>query len=287
MPNIARGFLAFLAAAAVALGITAYGQGLWGLLALANIRFHPELPWAAILMAGLLALLLLYLSGAGWPQSTRETRRRLLRWNAMPWPVFGFALFTGVLALVALGGIWIATSDLIRIPPGITPSVRGLPAITVASLLVMGSLAAPLSEEAAFRGYAQGILERAWTWAPAAIVGSSILFAAAHVTQGLFLPKLALYFLAGLIFGSIAWATNSLYASMVVHCLADLEGFLLLWPHDARPHALVSEGGHDPLLAPAVAAVILCGPLCFFAFRQLARMTKDSRKFGRVAAVAM
>jgi hypothetical protein len=128
------------------------------------------------------------------------------------------------------------------------------------------------------------MLERAWQWAPAAIIGSSLLFAAAHVLQGLSVPKLGLYFLAGLIFGTLAYLTNSLYAAMVVHCVADLEGFLVLWPHDAHPHALVTGGGHDPLFLPAVAAVAIFGPLSVLAFVRLAHMRRGAWSGARLAA---
>lgn len=276
--KILRGTLAFLGAAGAGLAITAYGQGLWGFLVLSNLRFHPEWPWAALMMAILLTLLLLWLGGFGWPQKASAARRLLLRWNPIPWPIFRQAMLAGILSLVALGGLWLATSDLIHLPPGVTPRMTGCPFATVLSFLIMGSLAAPLSEEAAFRGYAQGLLERAWGWAPAAILGSSLLFAAVHVTQGLFLPKLGLYFAAGLIFGTIAWLTNSLYASMLVHGFADLMGFMLLWPHDAHAHKLITEGGHDPLFVPAVVALAIFGPLALFAFHRLAHMTSNERK---------
>ena len=274
MSSIAKRTGTFALAAIVGLLITAYGQGVWGLLVLANLRFHPELPWASLVMAILLAILILYLAGFGWPHRTSAARRRLLRWNSIPLPVFGWAVLTGILADVALGGVWIAMSDLVHMPAGATPKMSGIPLWTVLSFLVVGSLAAPISEEAAFRGYAQGMLERAWAWAPAAIIGSSLLFAAAHFLQGLSAPKLSLYFLAGLIFGMLAYLTNSLYAAMVVHCIADLEGFLVLWPHDARPHALVTAGGHDPLFLPAAAAVAIFAPLSVFAFIRLAHMRR-------------
>jgi membrane protease YdiL (CAAX protease family) len=283
--NIAKRAVALALAAVVALLITAYGQGLWGLLVLANVRFHPELPWASLSMAILLAPLLLYLAGYGWPRSNSAARRALLRWNAIPLPIFGWAVLTGVMADLAMGGAWIILSDLVHIPPGVTPKMTGIPLATLVSFLVMGVLAAPLAEEAAFRGYAQGMLERAWAWAPAAIVGSSLLFAAAHVVQGLSVPKLGLYFLAGLIFGTLAYLTNSLYAAMVVHCIADLEGFLVLWPHDA-PHALVTAGGHDPLFLPAIAAVTIFGPLSLLAFFRLALMRRNGWSIAPAVAAA-
>ena len=284
MSNVARQAGTFVLAAIIALMITAYGQGLWGLLVLTNLRFHPELPWAAPAMVILLAILILYLAGFGWPASTSAARRRLLRWNAIPLPVFGWAILAGIMADVALGALWIFLSDIVHIPAGATPKMNGVPLVTVLSFLIVGSLAAPVSEEAAFRGYAQGILERAWAWAPAAIVGSSLLFAAAHFMQGLSAPKLGLYFLAGLIFGALAYLTNSLYAAMVVHCIADLEGFLLLWPHDAHPHALMTAGGHDPLFVPAVAALALFGPLSALAFVRLAHMRGGEWPRARLAA---
>ena len=284
MSKVTRGAAAFGLAAIVALLITAYGQSLWGLLVLANLRFHPELPWAAPAMAILLAILILYLAGFGWPRSTSVARRRLLRWNPIPLPVFGWAVLTGIMADLALGGVWIAVSDLVHIPAGITPKLSGIPPWTVLSFLIVGSLAAPISEEAAFRGYAQGLLERAWQWAPAAIIGSSLLFAAAHFLQGLSAPKLSLYFLAGLIFGALAYLTNSLYAAMAVHCAADLEGFLVLWPHDAHPHALVTAGGHDPLFLPAVAAVAIFGPLSVLGFVRLAHLRHGEWRGAKLAA---
>ena len=280
MSSFLRIVFAPVAALLLSFVITALGESVWGVLAFANVRVHPEFPWSVVTMALLLTLLLLYLAGFGPPASTSALRRRLLRWNRMPWRVFFWAVLAGVLADAALGGIWIVTSDVVHLPAGMVASDKGVPLVTAIPLLVMASLAAPVSEEAAFRGYAQGILERAWGWAPAAILGSSVLFAAAHftqVTQDHFLPKLTLYFLGGLIMGTIAYLTNSLYAAMVVHSLADFEGFLLLWPHDAKPHAHVTEGGHDPLFVPALVTFIVFLPLSLLAFRHLAAITASSR----------
>ncbi len=265
---------AFALAAVISLAIVCYGQGLWQPLVIANIRYHPEVPWAAPTMAILLAGLLLYLSGRGWPSNTSLARRRLFRWNTMPTPTFAFAVAAGVLGLVAFAGLWITVADLVHIPAGVQPKMTGVPFPTAASFLVMSAIAAPLSEEAAFRGYAMGILERAWGSAPAAIVGSSLLFAAVHFTQGLDAIKLSLYFGAGLLFALIGYLTNSLYAAMVVHSLADVVGFTVLWPHDQVRHAM---GFHDPLFAPALAALTIFTPLAVLALRRLSSMAEDLR----------
>lgn len=258
---------AFGLATIVSFAITAYGQGLWQLLVIANLSFHPEIPWAAAVMAALLAGLLLYLSGRGWPASSSATRARLLRWNPIPWPTFVLALGAGALALAAFGGLWIAVSDLVHIPAGVQPKMTGVPLPTALAFLIASAMAAPLSEEAAFRGYAMGLLERAWGSGLAAIIGSSVLFAAAHFLQGIDPVKLSLYFAAGVLFATTAYLTNSLYAAMVVHGLGDVLGFTVLWPHDQRPHAM---GFADPLFAPALAALVIFTPLAALAFRKLA-----------------
>jgi len=265
---------AFGAAAAVSVAIVAFGQGLWQPLVIANLRFHPEVPWAAPTMAVLLAGLLAYLSGRGWPRATGARRRELFRWNAMPLPTFALAVGAGVLGLAAFGGLWIAAADLIHIPAGIQPKMTGVPLPTAISFLVMGALAAPLSEEAAFRGYAMGMLQKAWGSAAAAIVGSSVLFAAVHFLQGLDPVKLSLYFTAGLLFATIGYLTNSLYAVMVVHSLGDVLGFTVLWPHDAVRHGM---GLADPLFVPALAALAVCTPLAILAFRRLHRVAAPLR----------
>jgi len=262
-------------AAAVSFGIVAYGQGLWQPLVVANMRFHPEIPWAAPTMALLLAGLLAWLSGKGWPAATSGRRRELFRWNRMPWATFFLAIGAGLLGLAAFGGAWIAVADLVHIPPGVQPKVTGVPLPTVISFLVMGALAAPLSEEAAFRGYAMGMLQKAWGHAGAAIVGSSLLFAAVHFVQGLDAVKLGLYFGAGLLFATIGYLTNSLYAVMVVHSLGDVLGFTVLWPHDQVHHAM---GFADPWFAPALAALVVFTPLAILAFMKLAQVGAGLRE---------
>ena len=274
MTNTVKRIAAFGLATAISLAIVAYGQGLWQPLVIANLKFHPEIPWAPATMGVLLTGLILYLSGRGWPGSTSQTRRRLLRWNAMPLSTFALAIGAGALAMIALSGGWIAVSDLVHIPAGLQPKMGPTPPLTVAAILIVSAMAAPLSEEAAFRGYAQGILEKAWGSPLAAILGSTVLFAAVHVFQGLDPVKLGLYFGAGLIFALVAYLTNSLYAVMVVHGIGDILGFTVFWPHDQQAHAM---GFADPMFAPALVAIAVFAPLAFLAFRKLAKVAAPLR----------
>jgi membrane protease YdiL (CAAX protease family) len=271
---ITRAPQGFGLAAAVSVAIVAYGQGLWQPLVIANMRWRPDIPWAAPVMAVLLAGLLFYLSGRGWPAATSARRRELFRWNAIPRPTFFLAILAGVLGLAAFGGLWITVADLVHIPAGVQPKMTGIPLPTAVSFLVMGALAAPLSEEAAFRGYAMGILQRAFGNAAAAIIGSSVLFAAVHVLQGIDPVKLGLYFGAGVLFAMIGYLTNSLYAVMVVHSLGDVLGFTVLWPHDQVRHGMQF---HDPMFAPALAALAIFAPLAVLAFLRLRSVSRGLR----------
>lgn len=266
--GLGRKAAAFGLAALIAAGIVLVGQTLWGVLAVANLAVSPAIPWAAAVQAGVLVLMLLYLSGRGPPKRTAARRRELLRWNPVPWPGFFKALGLGVIALATFGMLWICVSDLVRLPPGLQPKMGGIPPVTALSFLAMGSLAAPLSEEAAFRGYAMGILERAFGGPRWAILGSTLLFAAAHAPQGLDVFKLGLYFIAGLIFALVAWSANSLYPAMAAHAVGDVMGFTVLWPHDKTDHAM---GLADPWFTPALIGLAVTAPCAVWALLRLAR----------------
>jgi len=72
-------------AAAAALAIMAVGQGLWGALVYANLATIPALPWAPVVMAGVLALLIGVLGGRIGPKAGRRRAPRA----AAPWPGAG------------------------------------------------------------------------------------------------------------------------------------------------------------------------------------------------------
>ena len=105
-------------------------------------------------------------------------------------------------------------------------------------------------------------------------MGSSVLFAAVHFVQGLDAVKIGLYFVAVLLFATVAYLTNSLYAAMAVHSLGDVLGFTVLWPHDQAPHAM---GFGDPMFVPALAALCVFTPLAILAFRRLAATSRGLR----------
>jgi membrane protease YdiL (CAAX protease family) len=170
--------------------------------------------------------------------------------------------------VIALAGYWIVFFQIVRTPPNALPDISGYPWLTIVLALAMASLVSPIVEEAGFRGYGQQILEREFSGAAAVFI-SSVLFMLAHANHGWFWPKLSVYFLAGVLFGAIAYLTNSIRASIPVHIVADATFFSLIWPHDAT-RRLITEGGADGWFWIHVAQAGICTILSFLILRQLA-----------------
>lgn len=259
-------------ATAAALAITAVGQGVWGALALVNAKLSPAIPWASAVMLILLPLLLGVLGGKIGPKAGAAERRALLPLKAVSVQVWAWSLIAGACGIAAIALLWITLGELFPSQPNLLPDIGHMPRLTVLAFLAMGIVAAPLSEECAFRGYAMGMIRKVMpdVWALALV---SFLFALAHLTQGFYLTKLAVYFLAGLMFGFTAWRAGSLIPAMVVHSGADLTFFTLVWPHDAhRPHVTLASADVSFWLQ-----VALCGASAVLALAAYARLAAATR----------
>jgi membrane protease YdiL (CAAX protease family) len=263
--------LAIAWAGILGLLIIFFGAGVWSALVAANLSTTPSLPWAVPSMALVLWLMWQYLGGKGWPRSTSQARRLCLRANMVPMPVFGWAALAGVFSVVAFAGFWIVMCQLVKMPGNALPDLSRYPVFTVVSMILMGSVAAPLTEEPAFRGYCQVILERSFR-GPAAVLISSALFALAHgPTQGFLWPKLLFYFLVGVVFGATAFLANSILPAIPGHVIGLLIFFTLVWPHDDA-RRLVWDGGPHPWFWLHVAQTIAFAGFALWAFQRLKKV---------------
>jgi membrane protease YdiL (CAAX protease family) len=265
--------------------ILVFGAGVWAALVTSNLTTTPAIPWAVPTMGLILWVMWRYLGGKWWPHSTSEARRRCLRANLVAGPVFAWSLLAGLLAVTALAGLWIVAFQLVKMPANALPDFSKYPPLTVALMILMGSLATPFTEEPAFRGYCQVILEREFR-GPIAVAISSVLFALAHgPTQGFLWPKLLFYFLVGVVFGTTAYLTNSILPAIPVHIVGLLLFFTLIWPHDLT-RRLVRDGGTDTWFWVHVAQAIVFTALAMAAFVRLAGIAVDSAGGGRTAAAS-
>jgi membrane protease YdiL (CAAX protease family) len=245
----------------------------WGPLYITNLRTTPAIPWSVPVTAAALFLIWRYLRGAGWPKSTSEWRQRNLRAKPVPMPVFLWSFIAGALGIVACAGLWIVMFQLFRMQGNAVPDQTKFPLFTMLMFAVMGSLMAPFTEEAGFRGYCQSILERNFN-APLAVAISSVFFAFAHLTQGFYWPKLLVYYLAGLLFGVTANLTKSILPGIAVHILGDMTFFTLVWPYDAA-RRVIWDGGATAWFWIHVAQAVVFAALAILAYRRLARVSRQ------------
>jgi membrane protease YdiL (CAAX protease family) len=263
---IGFGLLAFV--------ITILAGGIWSALLVTNLRRGPAQPWSVPAMALLLWLMWSYLGGRGWPRSTSDARRHYLRANRRSARTYLWSLIAGVLSVSALAGYWIVLFRLVKMPPNALPDVSSYPRMTVTLMILMGSLVAPFMEEAAFRGYFQVALEREFRgWV--AVTASALVFAFAHFAHGILWPKLLVYFLVGIAFGTTAYLTNSTLPAILPHMIGDLTFFTLVWPHDAT-RRLVFDSGTDNWFWIHVAQAIVFTVLAVWAFQRLARESSQT-----------
>jgi membrane protease YdiL (CAAX protease family) len=158
--------------------------------------------------------------------------------------------------------------QLVNFVPRALPDFSKYPLFTVATVIAMACLVSSLPEEAAFRGYFQGCLERKVS-GPAAIIVTALVMAPAHcLTQGFVWPVIVFYLLVDSMLGAIAYLTNSILAGIAVHFVGLLLFFTAIWPHDTsrRP---VSAGGTDLWFWIHLAQFIVFGLVALVAFRRL------------------
>lgn len=267
--SLFRQVLSFVWSGILILVLTLFVQGIWTGLVVANLKTSSRFPWAVVVMALLLWLTWQYLNGKGWPQSTSEARRRNLRATPLSGRVFGCAVLAGVLSIIALTGFWIVLFQLAKVPGNALPNLSQYTRLTVALMLLMASVVGAIVEEAGFRGYFQGLLERSIN-GPAAIFVAALVMAPGHaLTQGFVWPTLVFYLFVDVMLGLIAYLTKSILPGITVHAIGLITFFSLVWPNDAR--RLKGTGAGDAWLWIHAAQTIIFTALAIIAFKRLMR----------------
>lgn len=247
----------------------------------ANLRYYAGAPWAVPLTAVYLWLFWRFLKGAGTPESTAEERRASLRANRVSGRVWAWALTAGGLGIVALVLALRVANRLVELPQQQLPDLSQVPNVTALSLLLMAAPVAGVVEEAAFRGYMQGPIERRYGL-PAAILITGTMFAVAHLD---FTLTLWPYYLAvAAIYGVVTHLTESILPAVALHTGGNLYSNLDLWLHGkaewqapAGPGALVWTTGADAAFRNAVVAFLLVTGAALWAYFRLARAARKSR----------
>jgi membrane protease YdiL (CAAX protease family) len=256
--------------------LTAVIGGIWTTLLAANLALSPAIPWAVPIMALLLAFMWAYLGGRFAPRRTSAARRSFLRARPVAAPILVWALLAGLLSIVALAGLWIVLFQLAHLPSRALPDYSRVPLPSLALLLVMASLVNAVAEEASFRGYFQGALERRLSGPGAISLVALVMFPEHAATQGFVWPTLLFYLCVDAMLGTIVYLTGSILPGVVVQSFGLLTFFTFVWPGDAL-RQLVSAGDASTWLYLHVAQTVVFGALALLAFTRLAKASAFAR----------
>jgi membrane protease YdiL (CAAX protease family) len=252
------------------------------LLFAANLRAFPSIPWAVPLVAVYLWFFWRYLNGHGPPSSTAQERRASLRATRLAPNVWAYALLAGGLAIVALVLALRLANRLVVLPDQQLPDVSSVPRITLLVLLLAAAPVAGIVEEASFRGYMQGPIERRHGLLVAILV-TGTMFAVAHLD---FTLALWPYYVAvAAIYGSVTYLTNSILPAVVLHTGGNIFSNLDLWLHGqaewqaaAGKATLIWESGVDRAFWTSAAVLLAVGATTTLAFFRLAGVTGRNKE---------
>ena len=263
--------------------VTIAGTLPWALLASVNSKFYPEIPWSIVPNAIYLWFYWRYISGKGWPRSTSQFRKRNLRAKPVNAEIWGASIFAGIMGLVTMLLFFSVLNRLIHLPQQSTDDVKQFPWLSLFFLLLMGSAVAGITEEAGFRGYMQGPIEK--KHGPViAILTTGIFFGLLHFSHPETTWALMPFYLSvAIIYGLIAYITGSILPGLVIHAVGDVLGGLQVfitgqseWQTPPTPKPLVWESGADASFWLNSALVVLLFIITFFAYKGLAKVVKAS-----------
>lgn len=250
------------------------------LLFAANLAYFPALPWSVPAVAVYLFFFWRYIAGDGPPSSSAAERRESLRARRIALRVWTWALLAGTLGIVALVIALRIVNRFVPLPAQHLPDLSGVPEATVLSLLLAAAPIAGIVEEAAFRGYMQGPIER--RHGPAiAILVTGTMFAFAHLD---FTPVLWPYYVAvAAIYGTVTFLSKSILPAVVLHTGGNLYSNLDLWLRgEAEWQAPAIDAAHGDassgwVAITALAIVSLAGALAFARLAAIAKTDRSDR----------
>ena len=246
----------------------------------ANLRHQSSVPWAVPLVAVYLWFFWRYLDGAGPPESTSQERRESLRAQRVSGRQWAWALTAGGLGIVALVLALRVANRMVVLPRQSLSELAQVPHATAIALLLMAAPVAGIVEEAAFRGYMQGPIERRYGL-PVAITITGTMFALAHLDFTLVLWPY--YVVVAALYGTVTSMTRSILPAVVLHTVGNLYSNLDLWRNgqaewqaSSSPTTLIWNTGADGSFWMTSGAFVVAAAATGWAFHALAGARRKS-----------
>jgi membrane protease YdiL (CAAX protease family) len=243
----------------------------WTALAMLNLRLSPRVPWAIPAGLAYIGAATAYLNGSGWPKSTSAARQRCFRARRLGLAEFNWALLAGFAAVTSLWLLFAASGYLTAQPP--QTSQAGLPFFVLLGASIIAAAVTAIAEEGGLRGFMQAPLERLVGPAPAIAI-TSFFFVLIHLSHGLaaLARNAPFYFAAGCVYGLLAYLTQSILPSLLLHFLGDILVFAL---RSSLVQFASPRGSGLRAALVAGALLVACGSGA--AFFRLARLTASKR----------
>ncbi len=276
-PGTRTRFPVWLTATTTGLLVALIPANVWPLLLLSL-----GVPLAAAAELAFLGVYLWWASGGGPPGAVKAARRRAFRRRSLSPGVWPWGVVAAVAFAVAVHAAIVLLFRLVPFPAEVFRRGYDLSFIPSDALkwvvVVVSALSAGICEETGFRGYLQQPMEQRYG-APAAILVSSFLFTAVHLTKSwAMVGMVPIVFGAGVLLGLLAWSARSLIPPMVGHTLMDIGLFAYWWTGIAGtfPSRPIAETGAD--LSFGVACAVLA--MALGGVRFAARRTRISTSAG-------
>jgi membrane protease YdiL (CAAX protease family) len=278
-----------LAVRAVLIGGAAAALGTlpWALLVSLNTKYWSTVPWAVPPTALYLWLYWRYLCGEGWPRSTAESRRSTCRWNRVSSEVWGHALLAGLIGLVSVLLLQGVLGRLVALPDQQDLDATKYPLVTMTFWVLMSAAVAGVTEEVAFRGYMQRPIERRHGPVVAVLV-TGVLFGLAHFTHPeVTLALLPFYLAAAAVYGTLAYLTDSILPSVVLHAGGNVFSALDLfmrgrseWQVSSTPAPVIWETGADASFWGSIVSFVMAAGAAVWAYARLAVIVREAKARG-------
>lgn len=266
LPTAVRAIVAGLAVGLI-------GANVWSLLLIATGPLA-----ASILEPVFLIVYLWWASGHGPPPGTAGARRRAFRAPTLSRAGWLYGLIAAAAFAATIHAAIVILFSLTPFPVAQFRQGYDLSPIPSAALrwivVVISAVSAGICEETGFRGYMQQPLEARFSprWA---ILTSAVFFTLLHLNKGWAgLGMVPIVLGAGLLLGTLAWASGSLIPTMIGHTLMDIGLFAYWWTgvagtFTARP---IGETGPDAAFFIAVGVFALALAVCLTAIWRLRRI---------------
>jgi len=194
--------------------------------------------------------------------------------------VWGAAILAGIAGLIFIVLFQAVLSRMVRIPAPAAEDISHIPMLTLFFFVAMSALVAGIAEEIGFRGYMQGPIEK--TKGPLiAIFVVGLSFGLAHFSHpGATVAFLPYYIAVAAVYGGLAYLTDSILPSLVLHTVGNFLSSLSLLASTSQSNvritspAFIWDTGTDTGFWTSSLGALLALILTILAYRMLASVVR-------------